>query len=562
MQGGLETSDGTLSEVVSRVRAAGTDLTRVEVKAGAGGVPKSVWETVSAFANTAGGVILLGLDEKASFLPATGFDAARIRDGFIAGMRERPNPKVSPPVPYGIDIAVVDGAPVIVVEIAPLPGAQRPCYVVAQGVVNGSYKRVGDADQHMSQFEVFMHQTNRAQPTDDRAPVEGAGQDDLNPDMVDRYLRRLRAEGRAALDDQPTDLEALERMVVIDGGHPTLAGLLVFGRFPQQWLPQLTVTVAVFPTSDGSEIRGGVRLLDNQTIDGPAPRIIARTVEAIGRNLSRRVLATGMGGQQVWEIPEGVLREAVTNAVMHRDYSQLSRGTQVRVEVFPDRVEVHNPGGIWGGQSINDLLRGGSHSRNAVLANLLTDAESAVGQETVAENKGTGLRRMIGLMRNAGLPAPKFVDRVTEFVVVLPRTVVPDATRLPRSRAGEFPFGDARSNGAMILKAMTRTVAPMRASDLVADTGMSRRQVDRALTTLIDNGLLEPTAPPRSKNRAYRIALGHDRKGIPHLDGWFTQATEAYGEEQADEWSVEIAHTYDEQQADWDYQPIRKQTQP
>jgi len=459
-------------------------------------------------------------------------------------MEDRDNPKVSPPVPYSIDITVVDDAPVVVADVAPLPGIRRPCHVVAQGMENGSYKRVGDGDRRMSTFEVFMHGTNLVQPTDDRAPVEGATMADLGQEAVDGHLRRLRAEGRAALDDRPTDAEALERMVVIRDGHPTLAGLLVFGRFPQQWFPQLTVAVAVFPTADGSEISGGVRLLDNQTIDGPAPRIIARTVEAIGRNLSRRVLATGMGGQQVWEIPEGVLREAITNAVMHRDCSPYSLGTQVRVEVFPDRVEVHNPGGVWGGQRIPDLLRGGSHSRNAVLSNLLADAELAVGQETVAENKGTGLRRMVGLMRNAGLPAPKFVDRVTEFVVILPRASVPNIPRGPQSRTGEFRFGDVGSNGANVLDTLTRTVAPMRAADLAEATGMSRRQVDRALTALIDGGLVEATAPPRSKNRAYRIWLGRDRKGMPELDGWFDLVAEAYDEEQEqyehdpDHWSV------------------------
>jgi len=430
-------------------------------------------------------------------------------------MEDRVRPKVAPPVPYDIEIAIVDGAPVVVVDVSPLPGTERPCYVLAQGVVTGAYRRVGDGDRHMSAYEVFMHQANRAQPTDDRVPVKGAGLADLNPQMVDGYLRRLRAEGRAALDDRPTDDEALTRMVVLDDGHPTMAGLLVFGHYPQQWFPQLTVTVAVFPTTDGSEIRGGVRLVDNQTIDGPAPRIIARTVEAIGRNLGRRVLATGMGGQQVWEIPEGALREAITNAVMHRDYSQFSLGTQVRVEVFPDRVEVHSPGGIWGGQSVSDLLRGGSHSRNAVLANLLADAELAVGQETVAENKGTGMRRMVGLMQSAGLPAPEFTDHVTEFVVVLRRVSAPRALGRSRARAGELPFGDVRSNGAAVLDAITTTVHPMRAADVARVTGLSRRQVDRVLTTLIEDGLVEATAPPRSKNRAYRIWLDSDRDGAP-----------------------------------------------
>ncbi|MCL2788901.1 MAG: putative DNA binding domain-containing protein [Micrococcales bacterium] len=495
----FETSAGLLSDMVDLVRAAGTDLARIEVKAAVGGMPKSVWETVSAFANTSGGVVVLGLSEKDGFAPAGGFDAAAIRDQVISGLEDRSHPKVSPAVPYTIDIAMVDDAPVVVADIAPLPGIQRPSFVVAQGVVNGSYRRLGDGDRRMSAFEVFMHQTNRAQPTDDRAAVEGASVDDLNPDAVDAYLRRLRAQGRAALDDQPTKAEALERMVAVDEGQPTLAGLLTLGLFPQRWFPQLTVTVAVFPTIDGTEITDGVRLVDNQTIDGPAPRIIMRTVEAMGRNLARRVLSNGMGGQQSWEIPEGVLREAVTNAVMHRDYSPFSLGSQVRVEIFPDRIEVHNPGGVWGGQSVDDLLRGGSHSRNAVLANLLADVELEGSRESLAENKGTGLRRMVGLMRKAGLHDPEFVDRVTEFVVILRRTTIATPQTIADST-------DLRWDA--ILKVLSRASSPLRATDLAGIEGMSKRQVDRALATLITQGRVEATAPPRSKNRAYRLASG------------------------------------------------------
>ena len=341
-----------------------------------------------------------------------------------------------------------------------------------------------------------MHQTNCAQPIDDRAPVD-ASIEDLDPEAVSSFLRRLRSEGRAALDDQPSDTEALERMVVMDDGRPTLAGLLVFGRYPQKWFPQLAATVAVFPTGDGTEIRNGLRLLDNRTVDGAAPRIVARTVEAIARNLGHRVLSAGMGGQQEWEIPEGVLREAITNAIMHRDYSPFSLGSQVRVEVYPDRVEVHSPGGVWGGQSIDDLLRGGSHSRNAVLANLLADAQLRGSHESVAENKGTGLRRMVGLMRNAGLPNPEFIDSVSEFVVVL--------RRVANATSGQINLEHASPVCDIVMDALRRAGSPVRAADMVGTDGISRRQVDRALTVLLDQGRIEPTAVPRSKNRAYRI---------------------------------------------------------
>ena len=144
----LDTSAGRLSDVIAHLRAARTDTARVEAKAALSSVPKSLWETVSAFANTSGGVIVLGLREDAGFRPADGFDASHIRDQFIVGMDDRANPKVAPAVPYSIDIGLIDETfPVVVIDIGPLPAGQRPCYVVAQGVVNGSYRRVGDGDR-------------------------------------------------------------------------------------------------------------------------------------------------------------------------------------------------------------------------------------------------------------------------------------------------------------------------------------------------------------------------------------------------------------------------------
>src|SRR5579875_1275795 len=112
----METSQGPLDEVVERLRRARTDLTQVEVKAAVGGVPRSLWPTISAFSNRDGGLIILGLDESSGFAPAEGFDAAKVRDQVAEAFRPRsardvPGPLT--PTPSGvIDIDEIDGAPV------------------------------------------------------------------------------------------------------------------------------------------------------------------------------------------------------------------------------------------------------------------------------------------------------------------------------------------------------------------------------------------------------------------------------------------------------------------
>ena len=135
-------------------------------------------------------------------------------------------------------------------------------------------------------------------------------------------------------------------------------------------------------------------------------------------------------------------------------------------------------------------------------------ADTNLGRnESVAENKGTGLRRMVGLMRQAGLPDPQFVDRTVEFVVVL--------SRFPATSHTSGRATDPRA--AAITAALAETGLPLRASELVGLGNMTQRQVDRALAGLVAQGLVEPTAPPRSKNRAYRLSSSSRKTYSPPL---------------------------------------------
>lgn len=134
--------DQELREHVIRLRRQGRDDALVEAKAAGGGVPKSVWQTISAFANTDGGLIILGLDEQTEFSPAEGFDPQRILDALHSGLDDShsADPKVLPIPPHDAQHADVDGAPVVTLRIGALhevPGAVMPCFVSAQGIERG-----------------------------------------------------------------------------------------------------------------------------------------------------------------------------------------------------------------------------------------------------------------------------------------------------------------------------------------------------------------------------------------------------------------------------------------
>lgn len=136
--------------------------------------------------------------------------------------------------------------------------------------------------------------------------------------------------------------------------------------------------------------------------------------------MKRRSIVVGLGREDRWEYPEEAIRELVANALMHRDYHPLAHGTQVRVSLYPDRLEVSSPGGLHGPVSREDLLAEPvSSSRNARLAKLLEDVEIESTSRTVCENRGSGLLATAAALRNAGMEPPQVIDSVREFRMII-----------------------------------------------------------------------------------------------------------------------------------------------
>lgn len=405
-----------VNEVLPKLRSAGTDLTTVEVKAAAGGLPKSIVETVSAFANTDGGLIILGLDEASNF-QVVDIEPGKLASDLASACANQLTPAIRPE----IEIVSVGGRPIVAAVVAELPPSQKPCFVEARGIDRGSYTRTFDGDRRLSTYEVHVLRSSGGQPNDDEAIVEGATLADLDGALVEALVQRLRStRGQVfAVADKDEILNMMGVTVNRDGAQAvTLAGLLTLGRFPQQFFPQLDVTFVAYPTSSGEPLDDGTRFLDNQSIDGPVPRMVSEALAVLRRNMKRRSIIVGLGREDRWEYPEEAIRELVANALMHRDYNSLAHGTQVRVSLYPDRLEISSPGGLHGPVSRDDLLAEPvSSSRNARLAKLLEDVEVESTGRTVCENRGSGLLATAAALRNAGIEPPRIIDAVREFRV-------------------------------------------------------------------------------------------------------------------------------------------------
>ena len=406
------------TRAVERLRALGTDLAAIEAKSAVGGMPGSVLETLSAFANTEGGLLLLGVNESAGF-EVVGVDAPKLAADLASQAADMLEPSVRPE----IDIVEIDGRPVVAARVEELPSDRKPCYLRRRGMDNGSYKRTHDGDRRLTSYEVHVLVASHGQPDDDRAVVQDATMDDLDGRLVDALIARLReTRGQVFADGDPQDvLEILGVVTAVDGVlRPTLSGLMALGTYPQRYFPQLNVTFVVYPTTSGEPLASGTRFLDNQRIDGPIPLMVSDSMSALRRNMKRRSVVAGVGREDIWEYPEEAVRELVTNALVHRDYHPMAQGTQVRVELFPDRLVISNPGGLHGPVPRDDLLAEPvSSSRNGLLARLLEDVAIPGTDQRVCENRATGLIATATALRRAGMQPPELEDRVREFRAVV-----------------------------------------------------------------------------------------------------------------------------------------------
>ena len=471
-----------LVELVGMIRRQKAEGQTIEVKAAEKGCPQKLYDTLSSFSNQdVGGTIVFGLDEKQDFALVGVYDLQELQKN----VTEQCN-QMEPPVRAVFTTAEIDGKNVCSAEIPGVDLSERPCYYKGKGRSKGSYIRVGDADLPMTDYELYSYEAFRKHLHDDERPVERATMSTLDAMQIQSYLlqKKLERPGFAQLPEE----QALEMLNVTRNGVPTLAAIMNFCVYPQGYLPQLAITAVVVP---GTEIgqHDGVdsRFLDNKRIEGTIKTMVDDAIIFCKRNMKVQTIIDPDTGKRKdrTEYPIEAIREAVLNALIHRDYSHLTEGTPVQINFFTDRLEIHSPGSLYGRMTVEQLGHARPDLRNPALAVM---TEVLVG----AENRYSGIPTIRREMAAHNLPEPVFENRRNEFVVILyngtnvePRqeqseeTTLLEYCREPRNR----------KEIAQFLGLKTASYA-----------------MDRYIRPLLDEGKLEMTMPekPRSTHQKYK----------------------------------------------------------
>ena len=400
-----------LRKLIEEIKSAQSESDTVEVKTARGGTPRRLYEALSAFSNhTGGGIILFGLDETKDFSIVGVEDAQKLQEDVTSLASVNMEPALRPQ--FTVDD--IDGLTVVAAEIDEVSASQKPCFYKTAGLPKGAYLRVGNTNRQMTEYEVFGYLSGREQPTDDEDIVPDASLEDLDNSLIDTYLDRFRQiRPRAGfLNNDKEEIFLRLRIAAKDDEviRPTLAGLLTFGKYPQEFYPQLMITfVQYFGITEDERTPQGARFVDNRRFEGPITEMVDEAETYIMSAMRKSSLIEGMFRRDITEYPRESLRESIANAVAHRDYSPYVRGSYIQIRMFADRLEVQSPGGLFGNVTV-DNLEDEHSTRNARLMRMMEDMQ-------VVENRGSGISAMLHAMREANLEPPRFDDRRTSFKV-------------------------------------------------------------------------------------------------------------------------------------------------
>jgi len=339
---------------------------------------KDLSSEVCAFANSAGGTVLIGVDDS-NIIQGVTIDNSK-RSSIQNSIRE-----ISPPLNCNLEIVNVDGKNIGVIEVK--SGQKKP-YVLSGAI----YIRNGSNTQKLTtadEMRDFFQQADRIYF--DEMPCEGFN---TESDIDENNLNEFRSE--AAISSSISNEHLLHNLrLFTDDGKFKSGASLFFGTNPETYYDLATVRCIAF---DGTNKR---YIVDDKIFTGP---LYSQYKQALfwlkGKlDVSYDIEGAGSGPRtENWEIPETALKEAIVNTLSHRDY--YDRGNRINVELFDDRIEITNPGGLVSAIPETEFGKK-SYSRNPLIFGLFEKMR-------MVEHVGSGITRMRELMDEVGLPQPVF----------------------------------------------------------------------------------------------------------------------------------------------------------
>lgn len=425
-------------------------------------------EDLAAFANTRGGTLRVGVQDDGTVVGAAADDREiqRIANLIAAHLGITP----------AIRVVEREGRSVLEIQVAPATG------LISYG---GRYlRRVGSTNRDFAPDELARHLLERSGRTWDGLPSEWTLQEIDRESLA--YFARL-ARSRLPHLDADNPEQTLQNLELLTDGRLKNAAVLLFGKRPQRLFPLAQVRIGLFR---GTEILDSHDFQGNlwQQLDGAMERF-RQVLKVLFDIRVEELSLEGLQRREVWEYPLDALREAVVNALIHRDYTYPA-DIQIRME--EDRLEIWSPGELPPPLTPQALYGPhGSVLRNPQIAQAFYFAG-------IIERWGTGTTRMVRLCQEQGLPQPEFQNWQGGVRVVF----------------SQDPYTPERLRGMGLNERQIQAVLYVKERGSITNkeyqqlTGVSKRTASSELSELVDKDILIKTGGQRGRGTAYRARIG------------------------------------------------------
>ncbi len=342
--------------------------------------------TACAFANTHGGKILIGIDNKGRTVGLPKDDLDRLQQRLVQALRQLT------PVPfYGVEILNIDDMKVIQVEIEPM---MYGSICSLEGMIY--YRRGSVAEK--AEGAILQELLVKRKIIDFELTLTRVGPDSIDADALKDYMSIRSPTLWFDAGQVESNLVSMGVLNQLDGGRINNAGVMFFFPTPADIIPQFEIKLVRFKGTTP------VQILDAAFISRPMLRLLAEAETFVTRNTRNAFRIEGMDRIEVPEYPMNVIREALVNSVAHRNYFD---GNAIQVNIFDDRIEFLSPGTLPEGLTLKNL---GAYSiqRNPMIYKMLRDVKKI-------EGLATGIPRIKAALREGGYPEPSFEELGGKF---------------------------------------------------------------------------------------------------------------------------------------------------
>ncbi len=422
-------------------------------------------ESITAFANTEGGRLFIGISKVGEII------GVQVGKGTIEDLVNRIAQHTDPKIQPKITVKKIEDKQIIIIEVKP----SKDKLALADG---RPYKRVGPSTRQMGkdEYEGLILEKHKTELDFDSQICKGAKIQDISREKIIAFIKKAKKERGLNINPSAPISEILKRLKLIKDNKITNAAIVLFGKDPQDFFLQAELKAIRFR---GYDVTG--EMIDFKTISADAITLLEKAENFIFEHIPMKAwIESGkLQRQEKWLYPPDAIREALANALAHRDYRSTGR---VQVRIFDDRLEIWNPGILPQGLTIEKLKRKhDSMPRNPSIAR-------AFFWVKYVEEVGTGTEKILKWCRKWGLPEPKYEEAGGSFVVTFGQS------RFSDDYLASIKLNDRQQTAVGFVK-QNKQISNNQYREL---TKSSKNTATRDLNELVEKGILHSIGQGRS----------------------------------------------------------------